>query len=459
MVISPPLSPPFLPLGSSSKLLNISLDSNPTATAILPTSINGKKRTNDGVDIDVENIAGGVTGKGMGVGVDMSESPTISLPLKKNLQAVVEKREEMNTTTAFHKSAQMVETTNDSECLDPSSESSIIIDSRVVISPSQMIQARALLSAAFEEAMLSSSHVVDVAISSFRERFYQQNAISQPQNTPTEDTGENLPSYSPLSPLPVGCSLGTLICALSEKYPADVGVLCPFFLNYFSLSPFESIFLGPGVPHAYLSGQCIEAMACSDNVVRAGLTPKFRDIPTLCAMLSYDMTPPAVSMGVLMGTKSQEKIDIEESKESSEGDKLKGGEKSKRTRIYAPPVEFPEFMVISTVFSAQDILSSQQQPPTATALIEECLPSLESSSVLFSVSGDAVITLHNSEQFVLKHGNALIIPAGVGGIITPFHSPTETERQPGSREFVSEEIQLFRCSANQELTLIHQQLY
>lgn len=28
-------------------------------------------------------------------------------------------------------------------------------------------------------------------------------------------------------------------------------------------------------------------MACSDNTVRAGLTPKFRDVDTLCDMLDY----------------------------------------------------------------------------------------------------------------------------------------------------------------------------
>lgn len=29
-------------------------------------------------------------------------------------------------------------------------------------------------------------------------------------------------------------------------------------------------------------------MACSDNVVRAGLTPKFIDVKTLCSMLNFD---------------------------------------------------------------------------------------------------------------------------------------------------------------------------
>lgn len=28
-------------------------------------------------------------------------------------------------------------------------------------------------------------------------------------------------------------------------------------------------------------------MACSDNVVRAGLTPKLKDVDTLCEMLDY----------------------------------------------------------------------------------------------------------------------------------------------------------------------------
>lgn len=33
-------------------------------------------------------------------------------------------------------------------------------------------------------------------------------------------------------------------------------------------------------------------MACSDNTIRAGLTPKFKDVPTLVANLTYQMTAP-----------------------------------------------------------------------------------------------------------------------------------------------------------------------
>lgn len=32
-------------------------------------------------------------------------------------------------------------------------------------------------------------------------------------------------------------------------------------------------------------------MACSDNVIRAGLTPKYKDVETLCSMLNYRGEP------------------------------------------------------------------------------------------------------------------------------------------------------------------------
>ena len=38
----------------------------------------------------------------------------------------------------------------------------------------------------------------------------------------------------------------------------------------------------------------MEIMATSDNVVRAGFTPKFKDVPTLVEMLTYEHGPAAV---------------------------------------------------------------------------------------------------------------------------------------------------------------------
>ncbi|XP_034249977.1 mannose-6-phosphate isomerase [Thrips palmi] len=81
--------------------------------------------------------------------------------------------------------------------------------------------------------------------------------------------------------------LAGLVSRLASEFPGDVGCFCVYFLNYLTLKPGEALYLGPNEPHAYLSGDCIECMACSDNVVRAGLTPKYMDVDTLCQMLTY----------------------------------------------------------------------------------------------------------------------------------------------------------------------------
>ncbi|XP_053605729.1 mannose-6-phosphate isomerase isoform X2 [Plodia interpunctella] len=78
-----------------------------------------------------------------------------------------------------------------------------------------------------------------------------------------------------------------LIKRLHNDYPGDVGCWAPFFMNYLQLRPGQAIFLKANLPHAYLSGDCVECMACSDNVVRAGLTPKHIDVSTLVDMLDY----------------------------------------------------------------------------------------------------------------------------------------------------------------------------
>jgi mannose-6-phosphate isomerase class I len=44
-------------------------------------------------------------------------------------------------------------------------------------------------------------------------------------------------------------------------------------------------------PNLYARTDCIEAMACSDNTIRAGLTPKYKDIDTLCSSLTYRLAP------------------------------------------------------------------------------------------------------------------------------------------------------------------------
>jgi len=82
--------------------------------------------------------------------------------------------------------------------------------------------------------------------------------------------------------------LSELFLRIARDFPGDVGCWSIYFMNYVILQEGESMFLGPNIPHAYIYGDCLECMACSDNVVRAGLTPKFKDIETLCSMLNYE---------------------------------------------------------------------------------------------------------------------------------------------------------------------------
>ncbi|KAJ1342144.1 mannose-6-phosphate isomerase, class I [Batrachochytrium salamandrivorans] len=85
--------------------------------------------------------------------------------------------------------------------------------------------------------------------------------------------------------------LPELICRLFAQFPHDVGCFCALFLNYVTLTPGQAIFLAANEPHAYISGDCVECMATSDNVVRSGLTPKFKDVETLVSMLTYNYGP------------------------------------------------------------------------------------------------------------------------------------------------------------------------
>ncbi|XP_066246373.1 mannose-6-phosphate isomerase [Euwallacea similis] len=160
-----------------------------------------------------------------------------------------------------------------------------------------------------------------------------------------------------------------LVEKLHSQYPFDNGILMVYFLNYIKLKPSEAIFLGANEPHAYLFGDCIECMACSDNVVRAGLTPKFIDVDTLCSMLIYDGAPP------------QQKLHLPLKEDNF-------------SVIYKPPV--PDFSIV------------QIQVPA----LEESFTTRErcSASILLVISGKSLIKTVYGEQTV-SPGTVLFLPA------------------------------------------------
>ena len=155
------------------------------------------------------------------------------------------------------------------------------------------------------------------------------------------------------------------IRVISEFYPDDSGLFSPLLLNVVKLNPGEAMFLFAETPHAYLQGVALEVMANSDNVLRAGLTPKYIDIPELVANVKF--TPKAA------------------------------GELLTQPVKQASALEFP-IPVDDFAFSLHDLST------TGSDLAQQ------SAAILFCVEGEAVLS-KGDETLVLKPGESAFISA------------------------------------------------
>ncbi len=152
---------------------------------------------------------------------------------------------------------------------------------------------------------------------------------------------------------------------IAQFYPDDSGLFSPLLLNVVKLNPGEAMFLFAETPHAYLQGVALEVMANSDNVLRAGLTPKYIDIPELVANVKFVAKPAAELL--TQPVKNGAELDF--------------------------PIAVEDF-----AFSLHDL--SQ----TETTIAQE------SAAILFCVEGEA--TLHKGEQrLVLKPGESAFVAA------------------------------------------------
>ncbi|MFH7826136.1 mannose-6-phosphate isomerase [Kluyvera chengduensis] len=101
---------------------------------------------------------------------------------------------------------------------------------------------------------------------------------------------------------------------IAEFYPDDSGLFSPLLLNIVQLNPGDAMFLYAETPHAYLRGTGLEVMANSDNVLRAGLTPKYIDIPELVANVKFTAKPAneLLTQPVLRGDEMDFPIPVED---------------------------------------------------------------------------------------------------------------------------------------------------
>jgi len=125
-----------------------------------------------------------------------------------------------------------------------------------------------------------------------------------------------------------------LVTRCNSQFPQDIGLFVLFFLNYVKLSPGQAMYLKADDIHAYIAGDIIECMASSDNVIRAGFTPKFQDVNTLTDILTYDHDPPEQQ---LLKPVDYPYVTLNQTAYSSGSDSL----------LYDPPIE--EFSVVRTV--------------------------------------------------------------------------------------------------------------
>ncbi|EOI3550634.1 mannose-6-phosphate isomerase [Cronobacter turicensis] len=162
---------------------------------------------------------------------------------------------------------------------------------------------------------------------------------------------------------------------IAQFYPDDSGLFSPLLLNVVKLNPGEAMFLFAETPHAYLQGVALEVMANSDNVLRAGLTPKYIDIPELVANVKF-VAKPAAQL-------------------------LTQPEKDGAALEFPIPVE-------DFAFSLHDL---QSQPQRLAQ---------ESAAILFCVEGEAVLS-KGDERLPLKPGESAFVaanesPVNVSGV-------------------------------------------
>jgi mannose-6-phosphate isomerase len=84
------------------------------------------------------------------------------------------------------------------------------------------------------------------------------------------------------------------ILRIAADHPGDPGVVAALLLNYSVLEPGEALYMPAGGLHAYIKGVGVEMLANSDNVLRAGLTPKHVDVPELLRLVDPSVAVPVI---------------------------------------------------------------------------------------------------------------------------------------------------------------------
>ena len=189
-----------------------------------------------------------------------------------------------------------------------------------------------------------------------------------------ENRGSNLEGTgSPAVALTEVEAAARWVVRLATGYPGDAGVLSPYLLNVVRLAPGEGTFTGAGTLHAALSGTAVELQANSDNVLRGGLTVKHVDVPELLRVARFEPQEAAV---------------------------LNPAADANGERRYPTPAE--EFALSSV---ALDRLPRESV----------FAPNTTGPEVLLFLHGEATVTDAQGRSLECRGGEALFVPAALGG--------------------------------------------
>lgn len=117
-------------------------------------------------------------------------------------------------------------------------------------------------------------------------------AMERSLRRPFDDEAPGRPEQDPQDRLD---AVADLVLLLHDRHPGDRGIMVAVAMNQLFLAPGESAHTPDGQVHAYISGTAVEIMDASDNVMRAGLTPKHVDVPEMLGVLRAEQPAPEVA--------------------------------------------------------------------------------------------------------------------------------------------------------------------
>jgi mannose-6-phosphate isomerase len=155
---------------------------------------------------------------------------------------------------------------------------------------------------------------------------------------------------------------------VAGQFPGDVGAAVLLMMRHQIVPPGHYVFVPAGVLHAGVSGVTVEILANSDNVVRAGLTPKAKNVDELLRI-----------------------VDVERSvvPEVPDGD----------VRVHSFPVDVPYFQLHQVLPGADPVE----------------LPGRHKPRIVLCLDGE--LTLDDAgDRVVLRRGGSCFVPAATGPV-------------------------------------------